>query len=316
MLIKVSCTIAAFVLSTFAIAASAQSRNSRFENFKREMMPQVGKKITVVGVLKSAKLGWLVAFREWGVYIYAIKDDDIPKMNGLNRFNDHTVQVIGTLRYFPEPPHSQSDLAEAVPPEHFYLDVAEATVAADDRTRRVKGQTLISTSLPATRVKFDKAFRYAGSQQFILYDRAQVEQHFFVDADKQQRLKRMYMVQFESYLPNISGAYNYPVTKTLNLAGQSYIVDAEIVPNVPGAIKQDAQSDVARAASFLEGKGYRIGEGIVFQRFVRLVDEAKRSEFILLYVEDLSGAGIDTVEKEKAMQTFSGRALKGFKILK
>jgi hypothetical protein len=92
-------------------------------------------------------------------------------------------------------------------------------------------------------------------------------------------------------------------------------VDAEVIPNVSAAIKQDAQSDVARAASFLEGKGYRIGDGIVFQRFVRLVDEGKRSEFILLYVEDLSGAGVDAAEKEKAMQEFSGRALKGFKIL-
>jgi hypothetical protein len=88
------------------------------------------------------------------------------------------------------------------------------------------------------------------------------------------------------------------------------------VPNVPAAIKQDPQSDVARAASFLEGKGHHIGEGIVFQRFVRLVDGANRNEFILLYVEDLSGAGFDAAEKEKAMQEFSSRALKGFKILK
>ena len=182
----------------------------------------------------------------------------------------------------------------------------------DSQTRRVKGQILTSASLPPIRIRFGKAFKYVGSQQFILYDRAQVEQHFFVDADKQQRIKRMYMVQFEGYLPNISGSYNYPVTKTVSLAGQSYIVDAEVIPNVPAAIKQDAQSDVARAASFLEGKGYRIGEGIVFQRFVRLVDEAKRSEFILLYVEDLSGAGVDAAEKEKAMQEFSGRALKRY----
>jgi hypothetical protein len=193
--------------------------------------------------------------------------------------------------------------------------IAYAQSDVDSQTRRVKGQILTSASLPPIRIRFGKAFKYVGSQQFILYDRAQVEQHFFVDADKQQRIKRMYMVQFEGYLPNISGSYNYPVTKTVSLAGQSYIVDAEVIPNVPAAIKQDAQSDVARAASFWEGKGYRIGDGIVFQRFVRLVDEGKRSEFILLYVEDLSGAGVDAAEKEKAMQEFSGRALKGFKIL-
>jgi BioD-like phosphotransacetylase family protein len=193
--------------------------------------------------------------------------------------------------------------------------IVQAQSDADGQTRRVKGHILTSTSLPPIRIRFDKRFKYVGSQQFVLYDRAQVEQYFFVDADRQQHIKRMYMVQFEGYLPNISGSYNYPVTKTVSLAGQSYIADAEIVQSVAAAIKQDTKSDVARAASFLESKGYQVGEGIAFQRFVRLVDEARSREFILLYVEDLSRADLDAVEKEKAMKEFSGRALKGFKIL-
>ena len=180
--------------------------------------------------------------------------------------------------------------------------------------RRVKRQVLTSTSLPPIRIKFDKLFKYVGSQSFILYDRAQVEQHFFVNADKQKRIKRMYMMQFEGYLPNIKATYDYPVTKTVNLGGQTYIVNSESIPNVPAALKQNPQSDVARAASFLESKGYRISESIMFQRFVRLVDEAKRNEFILLYVED-SATGV-FAENEKARQEFSSRALKGFTILK
>jgi hypothetical protein len=47
---------------------------------------------------------------------------------------------------------------------------------------------------------------------------------------------------------------------------------------------------------------------------VRLVDAAKRDEFILLYVED-AGPGASP-EKEKARQGFSSRALQGFTILK
>jgi hypothetical protein len=178
--------------------------------------------------------------------------------------------------------------------------------------RRVSGRVLTSTVLPPIRIKFDKALKYVGSQRFVLYGRAQVEQHFFVNADKQQRIKRMYMTQFEGYLPNIDARYDYPLTKTVNLGGQTYIVDAEVIPNVPAALKQNPQSDVARAASFLESKGYRIPESIIFQRFVRLVDEAKRNEFILLYVE---AAGADaSAENEK--QEFSKRALKGFTIIK
>ena len=183
-----------------------------------------------------------------------------------------------------------------------------------NRMRHVKHQLLTSTYLPPLRIKFDKAFKYVGSQSFILYDRAQVEQHFFVYADKQQRIKRMYMMQFEGYLPNIKATYDYPVTKTVNLGGQTYIVNAESIPNVPAALKQNPQSDVTRAASFLESKGYRISESIMFQRFVRLVDDAKRNEFILLYVEDTATGAF--AENEKARQEFSGRALKGFRILK
>jgi hypothetical protein len=188
------------------------------------------------------------------------------------------------------------------------------TKTESNQMRRVKGQVLTSTYLPSIRVRFDKRFKYLGSQKFILYDRAQVEQHFFVDADNQQRIKRMYMLQFEGYLPNVNATYDYPATETVNLAGQTYLVNAETIPSVSAALKQAPESDVARAASFLERKGYRTSESIMFQRFVRLVDEAKRNEFILLYLEDTgTGAAADL---EKARQEFSSRALKGFTILR
>lgn len=122
------------------------------------------------------------------------------------------------------------------------------------------------------------------------------------------------MVQFEGYLPNVNATYDYPLTKTVDLGGQTYIVNTESIPSVSAALKQNPQSDVARAASFLESKGYRVSESIMFQRFVRLVDEAKRNEFILLYVEDTGASA--SAENEKATQDFSSRALKGFTILK
>ena len=194
------------------------------------------------------------------------------------------------------------------------VSAQSANRPAATQTRRVKGRVLTSTSLPPIRIKFDKAFKYVGTQSFILYDRAQVEQHFFVSADKQQRIKRMYMMQFEGYLPKIKATYDYPLTKTVNLGGQTYIVNAESIPNVPAALKQNPQSDVTRAASFLESKGYHISESIMFQRFVRLVDEGRRNEFILLYVEDTATGAF--AENEKGRQEFSSQALKGFTILK
>jgi hypothetical protein len=180
------------------------------------------------------------------------------------------------------------------------------------QARSVKGQVLTSTSLPPVRIRFARPLKYVGSQSFILYETARAEQHFFVDADKSGRIRRMYMLQFEGRLPGVEGSYNYPVTQTVNLGGQPYLANSEAIASVSAALKANQQSDVARAASFLESKGYRVGESIVFQRFVRLVDEAKRNEFILLYVEDAGAAP----GGEKAVREISDRALKGFTVLK
>ena len=91
-----------------------------------------------------------------------------------------------------------------------------------------------------------------------------------------------------------------------------YIVNVENVPNVTAALARMPQSDAARAVEFLKGKGYSLGESVRFERFVRIADESKRSEFIMLYVED---AGVSQSD-EKAMRELRERALKGFKILK
>ena len=179
------------------------------------------------------------------------------------------------------------------------------------QSRQVKGQLLTSTHLPAIEIKFKDAFKYVGSQQFILYERAQVEQFFFVNADTDQHIKSMYFVQFEGYLPGIDATYNYPVTETVTLAGQTYIVNAQAVPNVSDVLNQNPQSDAARAVAFLKNKGYRMNESIRFQRFVRLVDDAKRNEILIIYIEDAGSSPVQELGKE-----FLTRALQGFTVEK
>lgn len=180
------------------------------------------------------------------------------------------------------------------------------------QSRVVKGQVLTSSGLPPIRIRFDRGLRYVGSQKFVLYERAQAEQHFFVDADASGRVRRMYMLQFEGYLPGVDASYSYEAKETVKLGGADYIVNAESVPDVAAALAQQPESDAARAVAFLKGKGYSVGESVRFQRFVRLVDESKRNEFIMLYVEDAGASQPD----EKAMREFRGRALASFAVLK
>jgi hypothetical protein len=190
-------------------------------------------------------------------------------------------------------------------------------------SRTVKGQILTSTDTPAVKIEFDKAFKYAGGHDFILYEVARAEQHFFIDADKEGRIKRMYWVQFEGYLPSNTHTYRYKVNKTANIGGLEFIADA-YARNIKGN-QGRPDSDGARARAFLESKGYRMAsDDVLSQRLVHLVDEAKRNELMIIYMEDLSGMGLtaaDLAPNGRASAEWDGvskglleRAVKGIKI--
>ena len=202
--------------------------------------------------------------------------------------------------------------------------VSESAGGLDQKpVRSVKGRVLTSTAMPAVRLKFDNDFKYAGSQSFILYDVANAEQHFFVDADKQGRVKRFYWVQFEGYLPTNTHAYQYKADKTVNIGGLEFIADAyarNIKAN-PGR----PDSDGARARAFLESKGYKMAsDDVLMQRLVYMVDEAKRNELMIIYLEDLSAMNLvaaDFAENGRAAarwnevsQALLERTMKGMEI--
>lgn len=191
--------------------------------------------------------------------------------------------------------------------------------------RRVKDRTLTSDVLPPIKIKFDKSFKYVGSQNFILYNSAQVEQFFFVNADK-GRIKGLFMVQFEGYLPDNTHTYDYKIENTVKLGELDFMYDTSVV-NVPAFRKQYPDSDAGRAAAFLEGKGYQLeGEDIVYQRFIRLVDEARRNELLIIYYENLNDTGLTAADlsekgraagqRDKVFQDVMNRALKSFTVAK
>jgi hypothetical protein len=172
-------------------------------------------------------------------------------------------------------------------------------------------------------MKFDKPFKYIGTQTFVLYDVANAEQHFFVDADKLGRVRRLYWVQFEGYLPNNTHSYRYRINKTVSLGGLDFIADAYARNKKTSQGRPD--SDGSRALAFLESKGYRMAsDEILSQRLVYLIDEAKRNELMVIYVEDLSALGFTAADLAPAgkaaakwgevSQGLLDRAVKGMQI--
>jgi hypothetical protein len=192
-------------------------------------------------------------------------------------------------------------------------------------TRTVSGRVLTSKDTPAVRLEFDKAFKYVGAQSFVLYDVANAEQHFFVDADKDGRMKRFFWVQFEGYLPTNTHSYNYKSPRIVNAGGFDFFAD-----DYPRSLKGDLgrpDSDGNRARAFLTAKGFKmIGTEFISQRLVHMVDQAKRNELMIIYIEDLSDTGLTAADLSEGgsararwpeiSQGLLDRALKNMKVSK
>lgn len=178
----------------------------------------------------------------------------------------------------------------------------ERAQAAAPVSRKVRGQVLTSGGAPRVRIKFDKAFKYAGGQSFVLYDVADAEQHFFVDADRRGHVRRLYWVQFEGYLPDNQHTYNYTSRNVVRIGGLDFIADSQArhipAPDPSEAARPaDKISDGERARAFLAAKGYSLASGeALWQRLVHLTDASKRSELMIIYLEDLGGTGVTAAD--------------------
>ena len=188
--------------------------------------------------------------------------------------------------------------------------------------RRIDGQTLSSSDIPKVKLKFDRGFKYAGTQSFVLYDVANAEQHFFVDASGDGRIKRLYWIQFEGYLPNNSHTYRYQPNKVVKIGHLEFIADA-YARNIKNAPNRSG-SDGSRAQEFLKSKGFTIGDEIIMQRLVHLTDDTKRNELMIIYLEDLGAQGMTAAELapggskaanwSAVSDALLARAIKGMKV--
>ncbi len=204
---------------------------------------------------------------------------------------------------------------------------ASAASARGARTYDLKKRTLASTARPAVTIRHGKDLKYIGTQSFTLYDVAHAEQHFFVDADKENRVSRLYWIQFEGYLPNNTHTYNYKSEESAKVGDLLFVADSRPINIAAAKAQQRPDSDGARARAFLESKGYRMAsDDVLWQRLVHMVDESKRDELMIIYMEDLGSSGLiaeDFAEKGKAAnlwkETAEGlrlRAVSGLEIKK
>jgi hypothetical protein len=160
--------------------------------------------------------------------------------------------------------------------------------------RRVSGNVITSEHEPAVRIELPKAANYLGADRFVLYGIADCELHAWVEADAENKVSRLYWLQFEGYLPSKSELHHtYNSPRHASLGGMDFYVDTW-VRSKGDAI--EAGSDREHIEGLIRGKGYSMPAGMMYVRLVHLLDAEKRKELMIIYGEDLAETGLTAPE--------------------
>jgi hypothetical protein len=189
----------------------------------------------------------------------------------------------------------------------------------------VNGFTLASEGFPEGTITVDSNMNYIGGETFILYKVARCEIHLFANADKSGRIHRFYWFQFEGYLPNEHGyIYDYssdPLRAEID--GRVFFESIRFynVETIRNEWSDD--SDSMHMVRLLERNGYSLSGDMMRVRLVHL-DEEKKREFMIIYMENLDqyGLGIEEFKGvrgssrwKKTSEGLRSRALEGIKMV-
>lgn len=180
----------------------------------------------------------------------------------------------------------------------YYGDRGRFTTAPESTglARSVSGNDLISKADPAVVLRFAPSFKYLGGHKFILYGVAATEQHFFVETTEGNRLKSVYWIQYEAYLPGKPYTYDYEDSPLrLKLGDYEFFADAEAFQFDPDK-KRRRGTDGAMARQFLASKGYFYPQEVMYARLVYLTDEKRDKELMIIFMDDLAARGLTAAE--------------------
>lgn len=181
--------------------------------------------------------------------------------------------------------------------------LAGACLAVGEMPQRiVDGNTVVSARDPSARIELPGSATYVGSERWILEAYSDdIELHVFVDADPARRVKRIYWVQFEAYLPSRPELkHTYDSARRMTLGGMDFLVDtwAERTGR-----SEDPESDGAHLKARLRSAGYTLPESLQSVRFVHLMDGA-RKELMLIYSEDAAPRALQPELLRRAQLSF------------
>ncbi|BFP41828.1 hypothetical protein FGF1_26730 [Flavobacteriaceae bacterium GF1] len=204
--------------------------------------------------------------------------------------------------------------------------------------RWVETNVLTSNNLPKIEIKVDNEFRFMGQFDFEILASssehpedmqgkpvAAGERYIFARVDENRSVDKLFIVQFEGFLPENDFIYNYNFSNADSIGENRYRHNTWFYDSKKLA-RENPNGEGAKTRAFLEGKGYLLEDEFMMSRFVGLASEDRKNEIIIYYLEMLNkttGISLEEYEnsisdeKAKSIRTsFIGRSRKSFDITK
>lgn len=154
--------------------------------------------------------------------------------------------------------------------------------------RKIEGTSVISRE-PSLRVAVPTHARYVGADRWVLSGVADCEVHVFVEADASRQVQRLYWIQFEAYLPSKPELrYNYDRDPEVTMNGLAVRHRERFGPTDE---KPRAGSDLEHVQQLIAAANYTLPREIINARLVHLPDDTRRSEVMVIYIEDMAITG-------------------------
>ena len=165
-----------------------------------------------------------------------------------------------------------------------------ASRADDDGTlpppeRQVEGNRIVSEADPAMTVTVPEAAMYLGARRILINEAFDAEIHVFAEVDTFGLIERFYWIQFEAYLPDAPGRYDYAESnpETARIDGIEMHVRPGGENTAEGEIRPG--SDYAAFRGLVDEAGYRLPTWLTTLRLVHLHEPTERGEVIVFYGE-------------------------------
>lgn len=203
------------------------------------------------------------------------------------------------------------------------VDVPAAPAAAPPVARSVQDGVLRSPRDPEITLKVADGFQYLGSFPFTIAGIAGGERHVWVDAGKDKRIRRMFILQFEGYFEGTGRRYNYTPRNVTKLGAHDYNSNGFMYRDLD-LFKERPGTEAEGTRTFVEGKGYTLDPEQLLYRFYRSLPEDHRNEFLIFYIQPLADLGMalkdttenqDTPREKEIVAAARERALHAFTIL-